>query len=250
MSAKAESDAAERLIVALDVASQREAMEMVERLSGTCRWVKVGMELYYAAGRVVVEELVRRGYRVFLDLKLHDIPTTVAAAVHSVAGAGASLLTIHASGGLAMLTAAREAAARAPGGPRLLAVTVLTSMDGLELGRIGVTASPEDQVLRLARLAEEAGMDGMVCSADEVRRLREVLPTALLVTPGIRPSGAVAGDQRRVATPGMALEAGASMLVVGRPITRASDPAAAAAAILAEMQRASAGPSSLAAVRR
>ena len=232
----AESEAAERLIVALDLASASQALAMVDRLDGSCRWFKVGMELYYSAGQQIVQELTSRGYRVFLDLKLHDIPATVAGAVRSVADSGASLLTVHAFGGQAMMEAAARAADR-PDGPRLLAVTVLTSMDASQLTQVGISATPEEQVLRLSRLAEEAGIAGLVCSAEEVSRLREqMMPGALLVIPGIRPEGSEVGDQRRVATPAQALADGASMLVVGRPITRAPDPALAARAILLEME--------------
>ena len=196
---------------------QNEALTLVERLEGVCRWFKVGMELYYAAGNGLIETLREQGYKVFLDLKLHDIPNTVAGAVRSVGGMGASLLTVHAGGGRAMLEAAAEAA-RAPGAPRLLAVTVLTSMDAGVLAGVGVTASPAEQVMRLARLARAAGIDGMVCSAEEVGTLRSVLgDEVLLVTPGIRSADDAVDDQRRVVTPSVAIEAGSSMLVVGRP---------------------------------
>jgi orotidine-5'-phosphate decarboxylase len=196
------------------------------------------MELYYAAGNSIVQQLRDRGFSVFLDLKLHDIPNTVAGAVRSAAQAGASLLTIHASGGAAMMSAAAEAAS-APGSPRLLAVTVLTSMDANELAGIGITASPAEQVLRLAKLAQASGIDGMVCSAEEVATLRrETGPNTLLVIPGIRPTGSVIEDQKRIATPAQAITHGASMLVVGRPITRAPDPAEAAQAILQEIGQA------------
>jgi orotidine-5'-phosphate decarboxylase len=228
--------ARDRLAVALDFTDEDQAMKLVDGLGDTCQWFKVGMELYYAAGNHVVQQLRDRGFNVFLDLKLHDIPNTVAGAVRSATQAGASLLTIHASGGAAMMTAAADAAA-APGSPRLLAVTVLTSMDASELAGVGITASPADQVLRLARLARASGIDGMVCSAEEVAMLRkETSPDTLLVIPGIRPAGTAVGDQKRVATPGQAMADGASMLVVGRPITRAADPAAAAHAILDEIE--------------
>jgi orotidine-5'-phosphate decarboxylase len=214
-------------------------MKLVDRLGDTCQWFKVGMELYYAAGNSIVQQLRDRGFNVFLDLKLHDIPNTVAGAVRSATRAGASLLTIHATGGAAMMSAAAEAA-RPPGSPRLLAVTVLTSMDAKELAGIGITASPAEQVLRLARLAQASGIDGMVCSAEEVAALRkETGPSTLLVIPGIRPTGGSMEDQKRIATPAEAIALGASMLVVGRPITRAADPAAAAQAILEEIEQAS-----------
>ncbi len=196
------------------------------------------MELYYAAGNAFVEALLNRGFQVFLDLKLHDIPNTVAGAVRSATQAGASLLTIHAGGGPAMMAAATKAAA-APGAPRLLAVTVLTSMDVHELAAVGITSSPAEQVLRLARLAQQAGINGMVCSAEEVGILRaELGKEILLVIPGIRPIGSDIGDQKRIATPTIAIERGASMLVVGRPITRAADPAEAAQSILKEIAQA------------
>lgn len=227
--------AKDRLAIALDVADEHEALKLVDRLGNTCQWFKVGMELYYAAGNSIVQKLRGRGFDIFLDLKLHDIPNTVAGAVRSATKAGASLLTIHASGGAAMMSAAAEAAS-APGSPRLLAVTVLTSMDASQLAGIGITASPADQVLRLARLAKNSGINGMVCSAEEVALLRkETGPDSLLVIPGIRPSGSAIGDQKRIATPAQAIRDGASLLVVGRPITRATDPAAAAQAILNEI---------------
>jgi orotidine-5'-phosphate decarboxylase len=230
--------AKDRLAVALDLPDGDQAMQLVDRLGNTCQWFKVGMELYYAAGNKIVQQLRDRGFKVFLDLKLHDIPNTVAGAVRSTTHAGASLLTIHASGGAAMMTAAAEAAA-APGSPRLLAVTVLTSMDANELAGIGVSASPADQVLRLAKLAQKSGIDGMVCSAEEVAILRkETGPQTLLVIPGIRPAGSAVEDQKRIATPSQAIVDGASLLVVGRPITRAVDPAAAARAILEEIETA------------
>jgi orotidine-5'-phosphate decarboxylase len=225
----------DRLVVALDFPSAAAALAMVDRLEGSCKWFKVGMELYYAAGNGLVETLRGRGLEVFLDLKLHDIPNTVAGAVRSVATTGASLLTIHAGGGAAMMLAAAEAA-QEPGAPRLLAVTVLTSMDAAELVGVGVSASPAEQVLRLARLAHQSGIGGMVCSAEEVEALRSALGSeVVLVTPGIRSAGDAAGDQRRVATAREAIGRGASMLVVGRPITKAADPAAVARRILEEI---------------
>ena len=231
-------DASNRLIVALDLPSGAAAMEMVRRLEGRCRWFKVGMELFYGeGGRKVVGELREFGFEVFLDLKLHDIPNTVAGAVRSLESTGASLLTVHAGGGTAMLQAAR-AAVRGQS-MRLLGVTVLTSMDAEQLQGVGVRDRPVDQVLRLGRVADAAGLDGMVCSAEEVGVLRAELGAGpLLVVPGIRPTGAEVGDQRRVASPAEALRRGASMLVVGRPITQAADPGVAAGEILREMSEA------------
>jgi orotidine-5'-phosphate decarboxylase len=231
-------DPKDRLAIALDFPDARQSLELVDALGGSCRWYKVGMELYYAAGNSFVEELRKRGFEVFLDLKLHDIPNTVAGAIRSAARAGAGLLTVHACGGPAMLTAAAEAVT-APGSPKLLAVTVLTSMDASELTSIGVIGTPADQVLRLAKLASASGIDGMVCSAEEIHMLRtELGEQTMLVIPGIRAAGNAIGDQKRVATPASAIAQGASMLVVGRPITRAADPAAAVQAILKEIAEA------------
>ncbi|HEX4066662.1 MAG TPA: orotidine-5'-phosphate decarboxylase [Acidobacteriaceae bacterium] len=226
-----------RLIVALDFPDAASALALASRLHGICRWVKVGLELFCAEGPSVVRELRRRGFSVFLDLKLHDIPNTVAGAVRSVASLGAELLTVHAAGGRAMLEAAAEAAASIPGAPQLLAVTVLTSMDRQQLQAIGVDRAPSDQVLHLAETAVAARINGFVSSAEEVAAMRRRYPSATLVIPGIRPAGAAIGDQKRVASPADALAAGASYLVVGRPITQAPDPAAAARAILEEMQQ-------------
>jgi orotidine-5'-phosphate decarboxylase len=227
-------NAADHLIVALDFPERKSALDLVDRLDGTVSWLKVGLELYVAEGRPLVAELQRRGYSIFLDLKFHDIPNTVASAVRSSASLGVQLLTVHAAGGPAMLSAAAEAAA---GGPKVLAVTVLTSMDESQLLATGIERSPAVQVEDLAKMAWNCGVQGFVCSAMEVERLRGRLGTQpLLVIPGIRPEGSDAGDQRRLATPAAAVVAGASYLVVGRPITRAADPAAAARAILGEMQ--------------
>jgi len=228
-------DPRDALAVALDFPAAAQALAFVDRLDNTCRWFKVGMELFYAAGAPLVQALRARGFEVFLDLKLHDIPNTVAGAVRSVTQTGASLLTIHAAGGERMMRAAAEAAL-APGSPRLLAVTVLTSIDAEDLAATGVSAPPAEQVLRLAHLAQQSGVTGMVCSPLEVAVLRAALaPGTKLVIPGIRPAGSTSDDQRRTATPASAIRDGASLLVVGRPITQASDPAAAAASILGEI---------------
>lgn len=241
------NSARHRLIVALDFPSADLALRHVDRLEGQCLWLKVGLELYLAAGTPIVTSLRSRGFNVFLDLKLHDIPNTVASAVRSVSSLGASLLTVHAAGGSAMLSAAVEAAAAIADGPRIVAVTVLTSMDAGQLQGIGVADSAADQVMRLGRLAASAGIDSLVCSPEEIPQLRNGLTgNPLLVVPGIRSAGAAVGDQRRIATPGTAISAGASMLVVGRPITQAADPARAAEAILAEMTAAMASESTLA----
>jgi orotidine-5'-phosphate decarboxylase len=228
--------AKDRLIVALDVSSAAAARELATQLRGTIRWVKVGLELYLAAGTEIVEEMTSQGFSVFLDLKFHDIPNTVAGAVRSAASMGASLLTIHAAGGPAMLRAAAEAAAATKNAPQLLAVTVLTSMDASQLAAIGIESSAADQVLRLARMAVQSQIRGLVCSPEEVALLRRELGAEpRLVVPGIRPTGAAVGDQKRIATPADAIRAGASQLVVGRPITQAADPAEAAQSILDEI---------------
>ena len=229
-----------RLIVALDYPSAPPALALADRLQGLCRWFKVGLELFVAEGPSIVRELRQRDFSVFLDLKLHDIPNTVAGAVRSVAAIGAEFLTVHAAGGPAMLEAAAEAASSVPNAPQLLAVTVLTSMDQLELAAIGIDHSPENQVLRLANTASAAGINGFVASAEEAASLRHRFPAAALVIPGIRPAGSAIADQKRIASPAAALAAGASFLVIGRPITQAPDPAAATRAILEEMRSATA----------
>ena len=186
-----------------------------------------------------MEPIVARGHSVFLDLKLHDIPNTVAGAVRSAATLGVRMLTVHAAGGPAMLAAARAALDGVSNPPELLAVTVLTSMDSAELNGIGLERSPADQVALLAQMGRNAGIRGFVCSPQEVASVRDLTgPEGVLVIPGIRPAGSAIGDQKRVASPAEALRRGASFLVVGRPITQAPDPAAAAEAIVAEMAEA------------
>lgn len=231
--------ARQRLIVALDVPDEASAAHLVSRLEGTCQWFKVGLELFVAAGPAVLEPLLNRGHSVFLDLKFNDIPNTVAGAVRSAASLGVQMLTLHAAGGPAMLTAAYEALSGLPNPPQLLAVTVLTSMDQSQLAASGIPDTPALQVERLARLGIDAGIRGFVCSPQESGRLRALTgPEGILVVPGIRPSGADTADQKRIATPADALRNGASYLVVGRPITQATDPAAAANAIQIEMSTA------------
>jgi orotidine-5'-phosphate decarboxylase len=228
--------ARERLIVALDAPSAASALEVVDRLENRCAWFKVGLELFSAAGPSIVEKLVQRGHSIFLDLKFHDIPNTVAGAVRSAAGLGARMMTVHALGGPAMLEAARMALDGIADPPTLLAVTVLTSMDAGQLGAIGIEAAPAIEVERLARMGLGAGIRGFVCSPQEVGALRALTgPEGVLVIPGIRPAGAAVGDQKRIATPAEALRQGASYLVVGRPITQAADPAQAAQQILDEI---------------
>lgn len=232
-------DARNRLIVALDVPDAAAATDLVNRLEGTCSWFKVGLELFVAAGPAVLEPLIARGYSIFLDLKFHDIPNTVAGAVRSAASLGVRMITIHALGGPEMLTAARSAVNDIPNPPELLAVTVLTSMDTDQVSAIGLNRQPSEQVGLLAQMGLKAGIRGFVCSPREVAMLRKLTgPEGVLVIPGIRPAGAETGDQKRIATPADALTDGASYLVVGRPITRAPNPAQAADAVLHEMAEA------------
>lgn len=229
-------DARRRLIVALDFPDTKTAFGLVDRLESRCLWFKVGLELFVASGPALVERLVERGCSVFLDLKFNDIPNTVAGAVRSGAALGARMMTVHANGGPVMLSAAQEALAGISNPPQLLAVTVLTSMDQAQVSAAGVDRAPAAQVELLARMGLGAGINGFVCSPQEVAKLRTIAgPGAALVIPGIRPAGGEVGDQKRVATPADALRNGASYLVVGRPITLAADPAAAAEAVLAEM---------------
>lgn len=232
-------EAREHLIVALDVPHAAAAAELVERLDGVCQWFKVGLELFVAAGPEVIAPLLARGHRVFLDLKFHDIPNTLAGAVRSACGLGVQMLTVHALGGPAMLSAARTALEQVAKPPQLLAVTMLTSMDAAQASAIGLPRDPAAQVELLARMGLDAGIGGFVCSPEEVAAVRRLTgPDSVLVVPGIRPAGAHAGDQKRVATPAAALCGGASYLVVGRPITQASNPSEAAEAILKEMAEA------------
>ena len=222
---------AERLIAALDVPEVGAAMRLSAALGDRVGFVKVGLELYTAAGPDAVKALRSEGREVFLDLKLHDIPNTVAGAARAAEALGAAMLTVHASGGAAMLRAARESY-----GGTLLAVTVLTSLDEGALADVGFAGTPLEAAVRLASLAVKSGADGVVCSPREVAALRAALgPGVLLVVPGIRPAGAASGDQARVGTPGDAVRAGADYLVVGRPLRDAADPAAAAEALAREV---------------
>jgi orotidine-5'-phosphate decarboxylase len=225
------------LIVALDVSSTQEVERIVDRLGDAVSFYKIGLELFSAEGPDVVKAVKRRGKKVFLDLKLHDIPRTVERAVKSGAALGVDLMTLHAAGGKAMIRAAKDAAlACGPKAPKILAVTVLTSLDQSDLADLGVTRDMKAQVEALGRLACSNGADGIVCSPKEVAAMRAALgPAALLVTPGVRPAGAAVGDQKRVATPGQAVKDGSTHLVVGRPILEAADPCAAALAIAVEM---------------
>ena len=227
-------DPRDRLIVALDVSSVAAAESMVARLGSAVTFYKIGYQLAFAGGLPFAESLVRAGKRVFLDLKLHDIGNTVARGVESVAKLGATFLTVHA------YPQTMEAAVKARGaGLRILAVTVLTSYDDADLAEAGFGLGVPDLVAKRAIQARDCGVDGLVCSAEEVTALRRIVGDMTLVTPGIRPAGATAGDQKRVMTPAAAIRAGADYLVIGRPILEAADPQAAAEAIVAEIASAS-----------
>ncbi len=231
--------AKDRLIVALDVPRAIQARSIVQALGETVTTCKIGKQLFTAEGPGLVRELVASGRKVFLDLKFHDIPNTVAAAVRSAAELGVSMLTVHASGGSQMLKAAADAAAQSPNKPVVLAVTVLTSFADSDLQEVGISGNVLTQVLRLAALARTAGCGGLVASAQEARELRRELGEGFaIVTPGVRPAGADAGDQARVVTPRDAIAAGATYLVVGRPIIQADDPAQAARKIVSEIESA------------
>jgi orotidine-5'-phosphate decarboxylase len=230
------TDPRQRLIVALDVSSAAAARKIVAAVGDSAYTYKVGMQLYTAEGPSLVRELVSSGRRVFLDLKYHDIPNTVGAAVREAAQLGVSMLTVHASGGGPMLKAASQAASGHPTSPLVLAVTVLTSLDDNELNKIGIRGSVVDQVLRLAALALSNGCRGIVASAHEAEALRDDLGQDFtIVTPGVRPAGSGKDDQARVVTPSEAIAAGATQIVVGRPITEAIDPGAEARAILGQL---------------
>jgi orotidine-5'-phosphate decarboxylase len=225
------------LILALDVPTREEAAPILRQLRGQLRWVKIGLQMFTAYGPNYVREVAGMGFEVFLDLKLHDIPNTVAKAVESLGPLPIKMLTLHTAGGSEMMRAAVAAQQKSNPNLLLLGVTVLTSMDATGLAEIGVGVAPEQQVARLGRLAADSGMRGLVCSPLEVSLLRSSLPAHMqLVTPGIRPASEQGGDdQKRIMTPADAARAGSSYIVVGRPILKAADPAAAARAILAEL---------------
>lgn len=230
------SIAGPRVIVALDYADAKRALRLVDRVEPALCRLKVGKELFTAAGPALVETLVGRGYDVFLDLKYHDIPNTVALACRAAAALGVWMLNVHASGGRAMMCAAAEAVSRHPR-LKLIAVTLLTSMARSDMDEVGLAGTPQEAVLRLARLAQSAGLHGVVCSGLEANVLRDALGAEFcLVTPGIRPAAAD-DDQKRVLTPRAAVAQGSHYLVIGRPITQAPDPAAALAAISADIAK-------------
>ncbi len=231
-----------RILVALDYPTEEQAMAMAQQLDPEVCRVKVGKELFTRCGPVIVESLHGLGFELFLDLKFHDIPNTVAKACAAAAELGVWMVNVHASGGRRMMEAAREAVEKSSLGDqrtKLIAVTVLTSMERSDLREIGLDIDPLDQVKRLAALTQSSGLDGVVCSAQEASALRAQAGEGFeLITPGIRPTNAEKGDQRRVMTPAEAIAAGSTYLVVGRPITGATDPAASAAAIQAEVSTA------------
>jgi orotidine-5'-phosphate decarboxylase len=223
-----------KVFVALDFPRAVDALSLVERLRPADCGLKVGKELFVTAGPDPVRRMVERGFAVFLDLKFHDIPNTAASACAAAARLGVAMLNVHASGGRAMMSAAREAVDRAASGPRplLIAVTVLTSLDDADMRDLGVAEGAQAQALRLARLTRACGLDGVVCSAQEAPQLRAACgPGFKLVTPGIRPADAAADDQARIVTPEAAVANGADYLVIGRPITQARDPVAMLASI-------------------
>ena len=231
----------DRLIVALDVPGATQARRIVQTLGGTATTYKIGKQLFTAEGPQVVRDLVSSGRKVFLDLKFHDIPNTVAAAVKAAAQLGVGMMTVHASGGSKMLKAAVEAAAQYPARPLVLAVTVLTSLSDSDLQELGIAGNVQTQVLRLGALARAAGCGGLVASAQEAQELRRELGEDFaIVTPGIRPADSASGDQARVVTPRDAIAAGATHLVVGRPILDAPDPARAAEQIVQDIEAAQA----------
>lgn len=231
-----------KLIVALDVDTRAQALELVDALRDAAGMFKIGSQLFTAVGPEIVREIITKGARIFLDLKFHDIPATVAAAGIEATRLGVSIFNIHASGGSEMMLrvagavtgcAAREGLVR----PEVIAVTVLTSSDAVELNQIGIDGSPEDRTVRLAQLAAASGMDGVVASPQDIRTLRQTItkPDFIIVTPGVRPAGAEQYDQKRIMTPAQAIEAGADYIVVGRPILAAADPVAVAENIIREI---------------
>jgi orotidine-5'-phosphate decarboxylase len=224
------------IIVALDFPSSEAALALAARLDpAQCR-VKVGKELFTRSGPAIVDALQSRGFEVFLDLKFHDIPNTTAMAVKAAAEMGVWMVNVHCSGGLRMMAACRETLDQVNGSkPLLIGVTVLTSMEQDDLRGLGLDVTPAEQVLRLAGLASQAGLDGLVCSAQEAVALKAAQPQLQLVTPGIRPAGSAQDDQRRILTPRDAMAAGSDYLVIGRPISQSADPAQALEAVLAEL---------------
>lgn len=227
-----------KVIVALDYNDERKALEFVDKVSGDLCKLKVGNELFTTAGPRFVEKLVNKGFKVFLDLKYHDIPNTVSRACEAAADLGVWLVDVHTSGGPVMMSAAAEALSKYRERPYLIGVTVLTSMDSSQLNSIGISSEPKEQVIKLARLAKESGLDGVVSSAQEVALIKANVDAPFIcVTPGIRPAGSAVGDQKRIMTPPEAIASGSDYLVIGRPITQADDPVKALADINASIDK-------------
>lgn len=226
-----------KLMLALDLPDRESALEMLKKLQGSLQWVKIGLQMYLKYGAPFVREVADMGFKIFLDLKLHDIPNTVASAVKSLEGLPISMLTIHTCGGREMMQFALDAASQTNPNLRLLGVTVLTSFNDEGLAETGVTLPPSQQVPLLAKLAVESGMKGLVCSPLEIETLRKIIPAGVaLITPGIRPAGSSTDEQKRVMTPSKAAKAGSNFIVVGRPILKAENPAQAAKDIIAELE--------------
>lgn len=226
-----------KVIVALDYNDEKKALEFVDRVSSDLCRLKVGNELFTSAGPKFVSKLVDKGFKVFLDLKYHDIPNTVSRACEAAADLGVWLVDVHTSGGTVMMSAAAEALSKYRERPYLIGVTVLTSMDSVQLNSIGVMTEPKEQVIRLAKLAKDSGLDGVVSSAQEVTLIKSNVKSPFIcVTPGIRPAGSSVGDQKRIMTPAEAIAAGSDYLVIGRPITQAEDPVKALIDINASIQ--------------
>ncbi|MFV2061177.1 MAG: orotidine-5'-phosphate decarboxylase [Gammaproteobacteria bacterium] len=224
------------VIVALDYASEQQALSFVDKINPEQCRVKVGKELFTLCGPAIIEKLQAKNFEVFLDLKFHDIPTTVAKACKAAADLGVWMLNVHAFGGSAMMKAAREAVDKSTNKPLLIAVTILTSLSDNELAELGITGTAEQNVIRLAKLAAAAKLDGVVCSAKEVSLLaNEISSDFILVTPGIRPEGSETGDQKRVVTPKQAMQSGSHYLVIGRPVTQATDPEKALDSIISSL---------------
>ena len=221
-----------RIYVALDTPDLAKAHAMAGKLRHHVGGIKLGLEFFMANGRAGVRDMAELGLPIFLDLKLHDIPNTVAKAIMALRDLAPAILTVHAAGGRAML---EDAKAAAPAGTKVVAVTTLTSLDGTDLKSIGCMGDPHEQVLRLTELARDSGVDGVVCSGEEVAAAHRFWPRGFFVVPGVRPADGVVGDQKRVVTPRAAIDAGASILVIGRPLTQAEDPDAAARAIAATL---------------
>lgn len=227
-----------KLMLALDLPDRESALAMLSKLRGKLEWVKIGLQMYLAYGEDFVREVAKMDFKIFLDLKLYDIPNTVASAVKSLKGLPINMLTIHTSGGREMMSAAVAAAKESNPDLLLLGVTVLTSFNAEGLAETGMALPPSEEVEKLARLAVESGMKGLVCSPLEIEQLRKFLPDEIaLVTPGIRPAGSDANEQKRIMTPALAAEKGSSFIVVGRPILKADNPALAASDIISELNK-------------